>query len=114
MPEPAFQINEYVWDKVRKGPGVVVGIDAATNSYTVAEIVENAGVNRLGRIASRWQWDLGMYVKVVMPEEEAQLLLGLVHSAMGKTPILEPTVADSFDRLTLSIQKRGIEPLWSQ
>ena len=111
---PEFSINEYVWDKVREAPAVVIGDEerAEGHPYMVAEIVSNPfGNQTLGRIAHRTEADLCYYAKVVMPEDEVKLLLTLL-GVIVPLGSLGPEAAASFERIKEQADKRGIA--WSQ
>jgi hypothetical protein len=111
---PEFEINEYVWDRVRKGPAIVVGNDERVEGfpYTVAEIITTPfGTQNLGRIAYRTEIELCYYAKVVMPEDELILHLRLLERAT----IFEEEnylAAASFARMKEQAEKRGIA--WSR
>jgi hypothetical protein len=67
-----FQINEYVWDRVREGSAIVIGFSEETGRYTVAEIVLPA--RKLGRVALRQTEELCRYVRLIVPEDEVEAL----------------------------------------
>lgn len=64
-----YQEREYLWDRVRGGPCIVVGIKSDKALYVVAEIVGSPP--KLGRVASRTEGELCRYVKAIIPEDEA-------------------------------------------
>lgn len=90
-----FAVNEYVWDRVREGPAVIVQMPKEGEPYTVAEIIEYP-TNHLGRLAHRGEADLCRYVKVLLPEDEAQDAARLLEN---------PTA----HRVAAAMEKRGIE-----
>lgn len=65
-----FSDREYLWDRVRQGPCIVIGVHSETCRYTVAEIVGSPP--KLGRVASRDEEQLCRYVKAIIPEDEAR------------------------------------------
>lgn len=94
---PKFAINEYVWDRTREGPGIVVGYDERLAlPYTVAEITEQ---RRLSRIGYRSDDSICRYVRLILPEDEVQRLLRLSGDEESQSP-----------RLREGLEKRGIEP----
>jgi len=95
---PKFDINEYVWDRTREGPGVVVGYDPRLSlPYTVAEINEQ---RKLGRVGYRSDETLCRYVRLIVPEDEAVEFLAFSI----------PNLSDeATNRLRDAIDKRGIE-----
>jgi hypothetical protein len=97
---PKFDINEYVWDRTRDGPGVVVGYDPLLPlPYTVAEINEQ---RKLGRVGYRSDEALCRYVRLIVPEDEAQFLLAwATNNPIGERA--NPRIRDA-------LEKRGIEP----
>lgn len=107
-----FGVNEYVWDCLRQGPAVVIGVDWTTGSvrYTVAEIILSS--KSLGRVASRKEDELERYVNLAISESAAQRLLRV----WGEERIAGiPDGADTeiWDILKAAMERRGIEPTWS-
>lgn len=68
-----FEPREYVWDRVWESPAVVVSEpQGSPASYTVAEIDQ---WRRLGRVAQRTENQLCRYVRVILPEDEADAIV---------------------------------------
>lgn len=107
-----FQINEYVWDRVREGSAIVIGFSEETGRYTVAEIVLPA--RKLGRVALRRAEELCRYVKLIVPEDEAEaaeIVLGGLTKRDGIGLIPEPML-EKIKRITDRVRdgrvQRGI------
>lgn len=98
-----FQINEYVWDRTREGPGVIVGYtEGLPLPYSVAEITKNN--NRLGRVGYRADRGLCRYVKLIVPEDEALRALDLSDTGAGNE------VDDRYhQRVKRALKERGVE-----
>lgn len=109
MVDRVFSVREYVWDVVRDGPAMVIEVDqiddAAVYPYTVVEIINNAGRNKLGRVARRGDEQLERYVKLLVPEREA------VAHVQRAAPGGGGAAARLRDRFVTAMEKRGIE--WS-
>jgi hypothetical protein len=72
-------INEYVWDRIRERPGIVIGINEELElPYSVAEIID---AKKLGRVGYRKEEFLCRYVKLIVPEDEAKEALTLLEDA---------------------------------
>ncbi len=111
MVKRAFSVREYVWDVVRDGPAMVIEVDqiddAAVCPYVVVEVVNNAGRNKLGRVARRSERQLERYVKLLVPECEAK-----AQARRLNQDTLEGNESERLlKRLVTAMEKRGIE--WS-
>jgi len=95
---PEFEINEYVWDRVRRGPAVVVGNDERVEGFPYT-------------VAYRTEIELCYYAKVVMPEDELILHLRLLERA-GISKEETYLAAASYARMKEQAEKRGIA--WSR
>lgn len=104
-----FSINEYVWDRLRDGPGIVVGISEILElPYSVAEITPDG--KKLGRVGYRKDEGLCRYVKLIVPEDEAQLILSTTVGASERAGP-EELVAETLNgRVAEALVNRGIEP----
>jgi hypothetical protein len=107
-----YRVHEYVWDRVRQGPAIVVGVLGGTNRLTVAEIV--LPDRKLGRVAHRRPSELSRYVHMLVPEDEAEaaevVLGGLVkRRGVGLIPdrLLDPLSAFT-KRIKEAREERGI------
>lgn len=108
-----YRVNEYVWDRPRRGPAVVVAIDltAPPPIYTVAEIILSS--RQLGRVASRREDELERYVNLSIPEKAAQRLGKLWVTERMDVTDLDETDIEMVTILKAAMQQRGIEPAWS-
>jgi hypothetical protein len=108
MVKRRFAARDYVWDVVRDGPAVIVEVDeiddAAVCPYVVAEIINNAGHNRLGGVARRSDSQLERYVKLLVPEREAV--------AFARTGPGGRLIEGLRGRVVVAMEKRGIT--WSR
>lgn len=103
----SFGLREYVWDRVWEGPAIVVGVDEKTDLHTVVEIV--LPNQKFGRTAKRWPADLCRYVKLIVPEDEAEVAETLTGTAADILPESVQPLADSFAKRVLRArEKRGI------
>lgn len=98
---PKFALNEYVWDRTREGPGMVVGYDERLElPYTVAEINDQ---RKLGRIGFRSDATLCRYVRVLLPEDEA------VAVVMANEVVAVDSLDGAATRVEDALKRRGIE-----
>lgn len=98
-----FQINEYVWDRLRDGPGIVVGINEELElPYSVAEITPDG--KKLGRVGYRKDEKLCRYVKLIVPEDEAIRALDLLDTGSGIG--LDDRL---YERIEQALKQRGVE-----
>lgn len=96
-----FAINEFVWDRVWRGPAVVVGTQG--DKLIVAEIIgETRG---LGRVAHRDPDQLCRYVKLIVPEDEAAAVQAIDQSDAAWDSDL---VSSFFARLKEARNRRGL------
>jgi len=103
-----FQINEYVWDRVREGSAIVIGFSEETGRYTVAEIVLPA--RKLGRVALRQAEEICRYVRLIIPEDEAQAMGLTLGAVLADDADLQPKeLAASLGRLKSRLQTARIE-----
>lgn len=105
---PDFQINEYVWDRVREGSAIVIGFSEETGRYRVAEIVLPA--RKLGRVALRQADEICRYVRLIVPEDEVEALDVVLG---GNMSVIHPKrLGDSLGRFTRRLREartaRGI------
>lgn len=102
-----FGLREYVWDRVWDGPAIVVSVDETTGIHTVTEIVLPA--QKFGRVAHRSEDDLCRYVKLVIPEDEAEVAETLTGTAADILPEAVEPLADKFaKRVRKAREQRGI------
>jgi hypothetical protein len=103
-----FQINEYVWDRVREGSAIVIGFSEETGRYTVAEIVLPA--RKLGRVALRQAEELCRYVRLIVPEDEAEALDAVLGGTVSEAHpnVLGDSLARFIKRLRDGRRDRGL------
>lgn len=102
-----FEHREYVWDRIWEGPAMVIGVDDVPDTYTVVEIVLPA--QKYGRVARRSEKQLCRYVKLIVPEDEAEVAETLTGTAADILPGSAQPLADSFaKRVRKAREKRGI------
>lgn len=102
-----FGLREYVWDRVWKSPAIVVGVDETTGFHTVTEIVLPA--QKFGRVARRSEYDLCRYVKLIVPEDEAEVAERLVGFSGDALTNMEKQLCSDFATRTRSARlQRGI------
>lgn len=104
----SFELREYVWDRVWKSPAMVVAFKEENERYTVVEIVSSQ--QKYGRVAKRVESDICRYVKLIVPEDEAELAERLVGFGVGEHMTkMERELADDFaNRVLGARQRRGI------
>lgn len=103
-----YEVNEYVWDRPRRAPGVVIGVGVgADRPYTVAEIVLPR--KHLGRVAHRREDELERYVNLAVPEQVVQRMYAL----WGENEQFDEVGIEGRSILKAAMESRGIEPAWS-
>lgn len=95
-----FALYEYVWDLTWEAPALVVGVQG--DLLTVAEI----GPDRsLGRVAHRREAELSRYVKLIVPEAEAEAVQSALFAESIETHDL---IASFLTRLREARERRGL------
>lgn len=102
-----FSLNEYVWDLVWKGPAIVVGSLEEAGRLAVAEIVLPA--RQLGRVAHRRPSEICRYVRLIVPEEEAMQVHGVLQWNLEFHHAGDPLLIPFNERLQAACEARGIE-----
>lgn len=111
VPQPiegsSFSTNEYVWDHVWKGPAIVVGSLEEAGRLAVAEIVLPA--RRLGRVAHRRSDQISRYVRLLVPEDEAIQVEGVLEWNLEFHHQGDPLLIEFNKRLRAACDARGIK-----
>ena len=102
-----YEVNEYVWDRVREGPGIVIGLLEETDRFTVAEIVLPA--RKLGRVAHRRRDEICRYVHLLLPEDEAEAAETLVGGSVGRGLDLESQLGALLGRFAKRLKGARVE-----
>lgn len=101
-----YEDREYLWDRVRGGPCVVVGTKPDKALYVVAEIVGSPP--KLGRVASRTEGELCRYVKAIIPEDEAFEAQVLLEQEEDLLPLHESALGRAAVRIKKARELRGV------
>lgn len=101
-----FSVLEYVWDRVWDGPAIVIGFRDQTR-ITVVEIVQPD--LSLGRVAHRQLDEVCRYVKVILPEDEAQHLQVAAESVADKAVgPMQNELSSGAKRIMAARDRRGL------